>query len=360
MSATARRSWIERHDGRRARGLRARAGCHPRRGARRPRHRRRGLHPPCDRNATTARGGGRVTLLASLFPPAWLAGTALLAVSKILENLEIGHNVMHGQWDWMQDPDIHSSTYEWDSARPRRRGSAHTTTAPYLDQRARPRPRPRLSILRIEPDQPWHPIYLPNPFTSCRWRCSSNGRSRSTTSNWRTSSPARSPGEGQGRVRRPVAQGAGQVVKDYVAFPLLAGPSALPALRPTPPPTPSATCGRTWSSSAVTSRTARGLQRAAAADETRGGWYRRQLLGSCNLDGPPLLHLMSGNLSFQIEHHLFPDLPSNRYAAVAPRVREICERHGLPYTSGSLRASTRRSSGRCCVSRFPAAARPGR
>jgi len=45
---------------------------------------------------------------------------------------------------------------------------------------------------------------------------------------------------------------------------------------------------------------------------------------------------MSGNLSHQIEHHLFPDLPSNRYAEIAPRVRALCERYGLPYTSGPL------------------------
>jgi len=70
--------------------------------------------------------------------------------------------------------------------------------------------------------------------------------------------------------------------------------------------------------------------------ETRGGWYVRQLLGSCNLDGSRPFHLMTGNLSFQVEHHLFPDLPSNRYAELAPRVREVCERWELPYTSGRL------------------------
>ena len=70
--------------------------------------------------------------------------------------------------------------------------------------------------------------------------------------------------------------------------------------------------------------------------ESRGGWYVRQLLGSCNVDGPPVMHLMTGNLSYQIEHHLFPDLPSNRYAEVAPRVRALCERYGLPYVSGPL------------------------
>ena len=70
--------------------------------------------------------------------------------------------------------------------------------------------------------------------------------------------------------------------------------------------------------------------------ETKGQWYVRQMLGSANLSGGPLFHIMTGNLSHQIEHHLFPDLPSNRYAEIAPRVREICERYGLPYTTGPL------------------------
>ena len=60
---------------------------------------------------------------------------------------------------------------------------------------------------------------------------------------------------------------------------------------------------------------------AQVAGETRGGWYVRQLLGSCNIEGGPLFHVLSGNLSHQIEHHLFPDMPSNRYPEVAPRVR---------------------------------------
>ena len=60
------------------------------------------------------------------------------------------------------------------------------------------------------------------------------------------------------------------------------------------------------------------------------------MLGSANLSGGPLLHTMTGNLSHQIEHHIFPDIPSNRYIEIAPRVREICERYGLPYTTGPL------------------------
>ena len=58
------------------------------------------------------------------------------------------------------------------------------------------------------------------------------------------------------------------------------------------------------------------------------------MLGSANIDAGPVMRFMSGNLSHQIEHHLFPDLPSNRYEEIAVRVRQICEKYDLPYTSG--------------------------
>jgi linoleoyl-CoA desaturase len=70
--------------------------------------------------------------------------------------------------------------------------------------------------------------------------------------------------------------------------------------------------------------------------ETRGQWYLRQMLGSANISGGPLLHFMTGNLSFQIEHHLFPDLPSNRYQEIAPKIQDLFERYGLTYTTGSM------------------------
>jgi linoleoyl-CoA desaturase len=71
-------------------------------------------------------------------------------------------------------------------------------------------------------------------------------------------------------------------------------------------------------------------------DETRAEWYLRQILGAANFKGGPLLHIMSGNLGFQIEHHLYPDLPSNRYAEISVRVRELCEKYDIPYTTGPL------------------------
>src|SRR5215208_4769791 len=37
----------------------------------------------------------------------WVLGTTALAVAKSIENMELAHNIGHGQWDWMNDPEIH-------------------------------------------------------------------------------------------------------------------------------------------------------------------------------------------------------------------------------------------------------------
>ena len=108
--------------------------------------------------------GSRWLLLFSLFPPAWLVGTVGLSVAKIVENMEIGHNVMHGQWDWMQDPAIHSSVWEWDAASTaaswkHAHNFQHHT---YTNVLGRDRDL-GYSAMRVEPEQSWHPIYLAQP-----------------------------------------------------------------------------------------------------------------------------------------------------------------------------------------------------
>src|SRR4051794_10008590 len=59
---------------------------------------------------------GRFELVASRSKLVWMLGTATLSMAKILENMEIGHNVLHGQWDWMNDPVINSASWDWDTA----------------------------------------------------------------------------------------------------------------------------------------------------------------------------------------------------------------------------------------------------
>ncbi len=128
-----------------------------------------------------------------------------------------------------------------------------------------------------------------------------------------------------------------QGTRDYVVHPLLSGPSALPTLAA------NATANlvrNIWTHSVIMCGHfpdgVEVFEKTSIEGETRSEWYLRQMLGAANITGSDATHLMTGNLSFQIEHHLFPDMPSNRYKEIAPRVQELFERYGLRYTSGSL------------------------
>src|ERR1700761_3039170 len=106
----------------------------------------------------------RGVLLFSLLPPAWLAGTVGLSVAKIVENMEIGHNVMHGQWDWMRDNKIHSTTWEWDNASPsdlwkHSHNEVHHTYTNVVGKDEDL----GYGIMRVDEDQRWVPFYLAQP-----------------------------------------------------------------------------------------------------------------------------------------------------------------------------------------------------
>ena len=97
-------------------------------------------------------------------PPLWPAAVASLSVSKILDNMEIGHNVMHGQYDWMGDPGLNSRMFEWDTMAPSENWKYghnymhHTYTNIVGKDRD-----VGYGILRMDDDQEWHPAYLGNP-----------------------------------------------------------------------------------------------------------------------------------------------------------------------------------------------------
>ncbi|MEQ4522719.1 fatty acid desaturase family protein, partial [Nocardioides kribbensis] len=108
--------------------------------------------------------GSRAVLLASVFPPAWVAGTVGLSIAKILENMEIGHNVMHGQWDWMRDPKIHSTTWEWDNASTAEgwKHSHNEIHHTYTNIVGKDNDL-GYGIMRVDEDQRWIPMYLAQP-----------------------------------------------------------------------------------------------------------------------------------------------------------------------------------------------------
>jgi fatty acid desaturase len=281
----------------------------------------------------------RVTLFASGFPPAWVAGTTMLAAGKILENMEIGHNVMHGQWDWMNDPEIHSGTWEWDTTCPAAQWKhshnfVHHTFTNVLGKDNDV----GYGILRVTSDQKWHPVNLGQPVYNAllallfEWGVALHDLDIVAIRKRR-----KDPNELKGQLKGIWRKVRRQVGKDYIIFPTLSGPNFLTTL-----------------SANVTANLVRNLwsymiifcghfpdgaekfTEEELEDETKAEWYLRQLLGSANFEGSRFLHIMAGSLGYQIEHHLFPDLPSNRYPEIAERVRALCEKFDLPYTTGPL------------------------
>jgi len=281
--------------------------------------------------------GSRIVLLASVFPPAWLVGTAGLSVAKILENMEIGHNVLHGQWDWMRDPKIHSTTWEWDMATPAKdwqhsHNELHHTYTNVLGKDNDL----GYGIMRVDEGQPWHPMFLGQPLWNFINACffeygiaAYDLELGATIKKKKLKDP-----EFQRRLKGVLTKIRKQATKDYVVHPALSIPTG--SFLPTLVANFTANIVRNlWSNSIIMCghfpEGVETFEKRSIEGETRGEWYLRQMLGSANISGSKAMHIASGNLSHQIEHHLFPDLPSNRYAEVAPKVKALFDKYGLTY-----------------------------
>ncbi len=336
---------------------------------------------------------GRLELIASRWRIPWAVGAGTLGMAKILENMEIGHNVMHGQWDWMNDPVINSSVWDWDTASTKEAWKHSHNFVHHTFTNILGKDRDLgYEIMRIDPHQKWHPAYLLQPFYNIllmmlfEWGVAVHDLDLTAI---------RAGEKDMKQVAKELKGIAGkartQITKDYIAWPAISGGvMTLIELGLIAYKARSAT-GRKGSRvvGKVAARGLRSKQRARrkvlrqlverrsfrdpflhtltadvvaniirnvwsyaiifcghfpdqtytftqeeAEDESRGGWYVRQLTGAANIDGSPLFHVISGNLGYQVEHHLYPDMPSTRYGEIAPKVREICERYDLPYNTG--------------------------
>lgn len=288
---------------------------------------------------------GRGLLYAGIFPPAFVLGTTLLGISKIIENMELGHNVMHGQYDWMRDPHLDGNTYEWDTA-----GTAdnwrythnyvHHTYTNVMEKDHDV----GYGLVRMFPEQKWEPRFLANPVLALilgmffEWFVAVQRLELERLVGAKTKEQRKAEARRIAEAFKPIGKKMKkQALKDYVFFPLLAGPFA-----------PIVFAGNfganiirnLWAWMIIFcghfTADAEVFPESVVENETRGHWYLRQLRGSSNLTGGKLMHIMSGNLSHQIEHHLYPDVPGRRYAEMSVEVKKICEKYGQHYNTGSL------------------------
>lgn len=285
----------------------------------------------------------------------WLLGTSLLSFSKILNNMELGHNVMHGQYDWMQHPYLNSQKFDWDIVCPaplwqHSHNYLHHTFTNIVGRDHDV----GYHLIRVTDEQPWTPSDRYNLFSTMvlalgfEWAVAFHDIQISVDEY--ADSPQLT------EIMRPKSRGlfakiARQVGKDHIAFPTIAGLAL------------GRRSAMTTLSGNITANMARNLWTWAVifcghftdqahiyteldTNESKGDWYIRQILGSSNIQGSKLFHILTGNLSHQIEHHIFPDMPANHYARISPQVQDICRKYNLPYNTGRFGRQLRQVIGR--------------
>jgi NADPH-dependent stearoyl-CoA 9-desaturase len=298
--------------------------------------------------ARTSRAAGRLLIHFSLEPVSWTAGVVALATYKVLENMEIGHNVLHGQYDFMHDPELSSATYEWDMVGTAKSWKKAHNATHHVFTNVIGRDRDfGYNAFHFSAEVPWKPIHLLqpvlSPLTGLFFEYSIGAYDLGLLDGL---GPTSSGAAGlKRRPRREVARDvwafARKAVRkkfvEYVFYPALAGPLAVKVIAGN---VAANALRNGWAYAVIycghLTQGTETFREEDLAGEDRAGWYARQVRGSGNFETGWLGRVLSGHLGFQIEHHLFPNIPAWRYPAMAPRVREICERHGLPYETGSL------------------------
>jgi len=280
---------------------------------------------------------GRFSLHFGLDPLTWFIGVGSLSLAKILDNMELGHNIMHGQYDWMNDPDLNSQKYDWDIVSEKSQWilSHNYYHHSYTNVLGKDFDF-GYSILRLSSEQEWKPIFLLQSiyagflalFFEFGVAFHGHGIQRDQAL------PEGEKHIADGKLLNKILK---QIGKDYILFPLLSGFQA-----------PRVFLGNftanlirnLWTFSIIFcghfTKDSVLYPPSTLEGETKGQWYLRQLHGSGNLEGGTLFDTLSGNLSHQIEHHLFPDIPANRYAEVGHKVKEIAKKYGQNYNTGSF------------------------
>jgi fatty acid desaturase len=266
-----------------------------------------------------------------------VVGTAGLFTAKCVENMELGHNIIHGQWDWMNDPEIHSNTWEWDMVSPSSQWRyAHNYRHHVLTNVIGMDDDLGFGVIRVSRDQEWKPGYLSAPLRAFllsivfEWGIALH--------NLAAEQRDQPTDEAKAELQRDMFRKMGrQAIKDYVLYPALSGRRFLRTFLAN---LFAAGFRNAWAYIVIVcGHFVDGAEKftpEAVKNETKPEWYLRQMLGSANFDSGFVMAFMSGHLSYQIEHHLFPDLPSNRLPEVAVRVRALLAEYDLPYTTGPL------------------------
>ena len=294
--------------------------------------------------------GGRSLIHVSIEPVGFCVGVSALWAHKLLEAIEIGHTTLHGAYDRMPGAEaLGSHAFHWktpideDAWR-----NAHNIQHHQYTNVAGRDPDVDFGLLRLSDEVAHKSVHALQPLSNvATWFGFTTAINAHVTGLIDVYAPGRTAGFLKDRSRRGIwsahRAGLGKLLsyygREYVFFPMLAGPFFWKTLLGNV----LSEVGKDLYAGATIYCGHVGAQDYAPGTraKSRADWYVMQVEASRDFEVSALVGLLCGGLERQIEHHLFPRLPPNRLRRIAPRVRAICEEHGVTYRTGTWPATLR-------------------
>ncbi|MGE5453278.1 MAG: fatty acid desaturase family protein [Acidobacteriota bacterium] len=291
---------------------------------------------------------GRGLLWISPEPITFTLGVFFVWLHRNIESIEIGHNVLHGQYDYFPEiPQFHSHNFKWkapvDEEGWRREHNAmhHVHTNVYeMD------PDLNHGILRTNPLTPWNrrhlfqvPIYLLAAYPTMLYQFNSQNlgfgqafREKHFPKGNEGYAVVENPGVSHAElVKRHRLSILRVLIKEYAVFPVLALLTGFSFWKVALGNLIADVINNYWISLTIQSTHFTEPLQPADAIKHKGRWYLSQLDSSVNFKGSRRMSVLWGHLNYQIEHHLFPDIPAHRYPDMAKEVKAVCAQYGVTY-----------------------------
>ncbi|MEK7434684.1 MAG: acyl-CoA desaturase [Cyanobacteriota bacterium] len=293
---------------------------------------------------------GRSFIWFGFDPFSFSFGILFLFLHRNLEAVELGHNILHGQYDYFPEiPQFHSRNFKWKAPideegwRREHNDMHHIHTNVYAKD-----PDLTHGILRTNDRLPWnkfHLIQLPlyifyfYPFMMYKFNAQNLGfniafieKNISNRDGYANLTYQIDNGDKKALRKRDFRSKFRIIFKEYYVFPLLALITGFSMVRVFFANLIVDVITSLWMTFTLQSTHFTEPLQDENCLENKGKWYESQINSTINFKAKyRFLSVLWGHVNYQIEHHLFPDIPSHYYPELEFEVREVCKKFNIEY-----------------------------